>query len=132
MKKILLIVLAICFMASQCFGWGGQNYNSQSGTPWKTYCVTNTSGQYLLTAVSTDIIPKGTAILGYKIMPVSTNSENVCTIYDGGVTSSDEIIGEAECAVASFDGEWYPYPRTLEKQIYIHQGPKTKVTIMFE
>lgn len=127
MKRILSIVLCLMFLSSIAFGWGGG-----SSTPWKTYTVTNTAGTYLLTAVSTNIIPKGTAILGYKIMPVASNSENVCTIYDGGVSSLDEVIGEAECAPESFDGEWYPYPRTLEKQIYIHQGPNTKVSIFFE
>ena len=132
MRKILALVLAFCFVSSLAFGWGGGDPQSANATPWKSYTVTNTSGVYLLTNVAVTIIPKKSSILGYKIMPVNSHSENVCTIYDGGVTSSDEVIGEAECAPESWDGEWYPYPRTLEKQIYIHQGPNTKVTIFFE
>jgi hypothetical protein len=127
MKKLFLVGLFLSLFTSFAFGWGGN-----TSSDWKTYSVTNTLGSYKLTAVSNDIIPKGSAILGYKIMPLSTSSENMCTIYDGGVSSLDEVIGEAECAPASFDGEWYPYRKTLQKQIYIHQGPNTVVTIMFE
>jgi hypothetical protein len=130
MKKLFLIVLCIAFIAPLAFGWGGN-----SSVDWKSYSVTNNNGVYLLTAVSTNIIPKGSAILGYqligKALPLE-NSENVCTVYDGGVTSSDEVIGEAECVKNSRDGEWYSIPKTLQKQIYIHQGPKTIVTIFYQ
>jgi hypothetical protein len=129
MKRVFLVALCFMFLSSLVFGWGGNN-----SSDWKSYAVTNTSGvDYLLTAVSTDIIPKGSAILGYQIMGIpGVHSENVVTVYDGGVTSLDEIIGEAECLTNTKDGEWYPAHKTLQEGIYIHQGPKTIVTIFFE
>jgi len=133
MKRIFLIAIACVFISSLAFAWGGQDQRSQQATPWKTYAVTNGNGTYLLTAVSTDIIPKGASILGYQIMgKPGVGSENVCTIYDGGVTSMDEVLGEAECLTNTKGGEWYNYPRSLEKGIYIHQGPKTVITIFYE
>lgn len=133
MKRIVFIVLALCLISTLCFGWGSGLPVSSQGSPWKSFAVTNTSGIYSLNSISTDIIPKGTSVLGYQILGIpGTNSENVCTIYDGGTSELDEVIGEAECVQDSKGGEWYPYPRTLEKQIYIHQGPATIVTIYFE
>jgi hypothetical protein len=115
-------------LSSLAFGWGGNN-----SSDWKSYAVTNTSGVYLLTALSTDIIPKGSAILGYQIMGIiGVASENVVTIYDGGVSSLDEVLGEAECLANTKGGDWYSTYKTLQKQIYIHPGPKTIVTIFFE
>jgi len=129
MKRILSIVFILCLIASNAFAFG-PNYGQASA--WKTWTVKNETGAYTLTSVSNDIIAKGNAILGFQIMPLDTSSENVVTLYDGGITNSDEIIGEAECAPESFDGMWYPVPRILEKQLYIHQGPNTQVTIFFE
>lgn len=130
MKRVLSIALCLMFLCSLAFGWSEGN-----SSDWKSYSVTNTLGTYKLTDVSTNIIPKGSAILGYqligKALPTE-NSENVCTIYDGGVSSSDEVIGEAECLKNTKDGDWYSKPKTLQKQIYIHQGPNTVVTIYFE
>ncbi len=128
MKRIFLTVLCMALLTSLAFGWSEGN-----SSDWKTYSVTNTLGTYKLTAVSTDIIPKGSAILGYKIMGIpGVNGEYVCTVYDGGVSSLDEVLGEAETIVNVQGGEWFGKPKTLQKQIYIHQGPKTVVTIIFE
>jgi hypothetical protein len=134
MKRILVLVLALCFLSTSAFAWGGDSGTGPGSTPsyWKTWTIKNTTGAYTLTSVSNDIIAKGNVILGFQIMPLATSSENVVTIYDGGITSSDEIIGEAECAPESFDGLWFPRPRVVEKQIYIHQGPNTQVMIFFE
>jgi hypothetical protein len=129
MKKLLLTILCMALLAPLAFGWSEGN-----SSDWKTYAVTNTSGaDYLLTAVSTDIIPKGSAILGYEIMGIpGINGEYVCTVYDGGVSSLDEVLGEAETVVNVPGGKWFGKSKTLQKQIYIHQGPKTVVTIYFE
>lgn len=134
MKKILTIIISIFVLAEICFAWGGGDPPSLGATPWKSWAVKNETGKYSLTAVDNSIIPKGTAILGYSVMQSNNalHSENVCTIYDGGITSSDEVIGEAEAVNFGKGGEWYPYPRTLEKQIYIHQGPNTVVALYFE
>lgn len=128
MKKLFLIALCLVLLTPLAFGWEGNN-----SSDWKTYAVTNELGTYSLTAVSNDIIPKGSAILGYKLMGIpGINGEYVCTVYDGGVSSSDEVLGEAETIVNVAGGDWFPKYKTLQKQVYIHQGPKTVVTIYFE
>ena len=131
MKKTYLIIFLILVMASQCFAFGD---NRVIPSYWKTWTVRNETGTYSHTSVSTDIISKSNVLLGYQIMkiPNTLHSENVCTIYDGGYTSSDEILGEAECVDNSKAGDWFAFPRVIEKQIYVHQGANTQVTLFFE
>jgi hypothetical protein len=135
MRKILSILLLICFTCSLAFAWGGAGDTAgNAASRWKTYQAVNSTGEYVLTSVpTTTIIPQVNVILGFEIMGIAeTHSENVVTLYDGNSYATDELIGEVECADESFDGLWYPRPKVLEVQLFIWQGPSTIVTIFFE
>lgn len=136
MKRILLFTIALVLIASQCFAWGG---NSDQGTPsrWKTFVVRNSdTALSQVTAISTGIIaPNKNVILGYDIMKynMALGAEQWVAVYDGGLSTYDEILGEAEKETANVPSPvWFPRPRTLEKQLYVNQGPNTMVIIYFE
>jgi len=122
--------------------WAWQTNYSGSFTKlnFKSYVSDNaTGGLYQVTYVSTATITAGThCILGYTIMPLSANSENIVSLFDGvslDVYRFDEsFIDESEAPALSVglnNTRWFPYPRTLLSGLTIRQGPKTRVIIYY-
>jgi hypothetical protein len=135
MKKILLIALAIVLLASNAFAWANPG-NSVTGSKWKTYFVDNSSTTlYQLTRIpKTLIVPGQNVILGYDIIKYNftDNAESVVCMYDGDGAAYGEVIGEAEKDLLNQGPVWYPYPRGIDIQLTINQGPNTRVIIYFE
>ena len=134
MKRIIAVVLWVMFIATVASGWYETSGPSSGGSlRWKSYEIINTSGVYQITNVpTTSIIPNVHSILGFYIMPRSINAEIVVTLYDQTVATPDELIDEAEAAPNSGTGKWFSFPRKIEGQLSVRQGPNTKVVVFFD
>lgn len=131
MKKFLVMVLMLVGISGSI--WASNV--TLEGNQVKTYVIDNTTGQYADTSVSvTTIYPGMDKILGFEIMPISTNSENVVAVHDavsGDTLGNTNLFGEAECAPESFDGLWFPYPREISSGVTVRQGAQTRVILYY-
>jgi len=124
-KRILLSLILILSFSTAAF--------AQVPSHWKSTAVINDTDDYITTGISLDIIPRESIVLGWRMTRIpGKNAELVVTIYDGPMTQWDEILDEAELEELTPGGLWFPRPKILDKQVYIHQGPGTIVTIYFE
>ncbi len=127
MKRILAILFVLIFIG---------NISVQAGV--RVWEENNERGDYQYKAVKTTVIVPGRSkILGFTVMAydLTKNSELVVGLYDTITNADDagtnitEVIAEAEVIDGSFDGMWFPYPMTLDTQLWIHQGPNTTVLV---
>ena len=137
MKRILsvLIILGILF-STPVFGWQTSYESSVTRLDFKTYISDNTTGAYKTTNVSkTTIVPNSThVILGYAIMPLSTDSENIAALHDADSLDpyvDESLIDEAETPAATMSAKWFAYPKKIKVQLTIRQGANTRVLIYY-
>ena len=135
MKRILSLVIVLSFLFSgMVFAWQ-DNYDYTMRLDFYTYTSDNTTGAYKVTYVpKTTLIPGVMHIIGYSIMPISANSENVVALHDAESTDvyvDESLIDETECVANSFDGKWFPYPKAIKTQLCIRQGSQTRVMVYY-
>ena len=130
MRKVLwMVVVAMLF----CVPVFAVNLD---GNEFWSYVIENTTGAYQNTLIPiTSVVPGSDRILGYEHMPLPGQSaENVVAVFDTvnyTTFASAEVLGESECQDGSWDGMWFPYPRTISYGVTVRQGAGTRVIVYF-
>lgn len=140
MRKIIALGIVLCFLCT------AQAY---AFSRVRVFESINTSGEYFENAVpTTTIVPGQDRILGVVVLPLTGHMYNSVlyasdtyhpecvvglrdSVEDGYGGTVAEIIAEAECQEDSFDGEWFPYPLTVNTQLTIIQGGITIVYVYY-
>ena len=134
MKRIICLVVLGLFLCSTAFAWqwGGSDALKVN---FSTYVCDNTTGLYQKTAVSkATIVPGVHCILGYAIMPLSANSENIVALHDAENTDpyvDESLIDEAETPAATMSAKWFAYPKKLSVGLTLRQGAQTRVIVYY-
>lgn len=138
MRKAIVLGIVLCFLCTA---------QANAFSRVRVFESINATGAYTETAVpTTTIVPGQDRILGVVILPLkghlynsvlysTQNPECVValrdTVEDGFGGTVAEVIAEAESQEDSFDGEWFPYPLTVNTQLEIVQGGYTIVYVYY-
>ena len=113
-------------------------FNNAESVDIKVFEIRNSSGDSLTTSIGTTVIKaKYDKLYGFTIMQNdgSKSVEMVVSIWDtvpdGTGGTINEAIAEAETVDETFDGIWYPYPKTIHTQVTVIQGANTDVLVYY-
>ncbi len=134
MKKILAVLLVVCFlvMPMLCYGQSGDTHSQIIYTE----VINNTSGAGQTTVIPiTKIRPNVDKIVGMQVFCINGASSGIGAIYDfttsSVLTAGVEVICEFEATTNYPMSIFFPFPRYIVNGVVVVQENNTQVVVYY-